>query len=85
MNSTDRTSEQPSRASGHFCETPLPQLISELNVKVVELDLQGTGFCGFAAVRQDGQLILAMPTRQPAHIQNSLARQLLQSVLQGRH
>jgi hypothetical protein len=57
-------------------DTPLPQLLAELDVELVESGITEYGFTGYAH-REGGRLLLAMRPGQPAAERDCVARALL--------
>ncbi|MEU0783493.1 hypothetical protein ABZ341_18205 [Streptomyces sp. NPDC006173] len=61
-------------------DTPLPQLLAELDVELVESAITERGFTGYAH-QEDGRLLLAMRPGQPAVERDCVARALLGNAL----
>ncbi|MFD6490307.1 hypothetical protein [Streptomyces sp. NPDC060188] len=57
-------------------DTPLPQLLAELDVELVESEITERGFTGYAH-REGGRLLLAMRPGQPALERDCVARALI--------
>jgi hypothetical protein len=62
-------------------DTPLPQLLDELDVLLVDSSITDAGFFGAVVERRDGQLILAMPVGRSDFERDTTARMLLGEAL----
>jgi hypothetical protein len=58
-------------------DTPLPQLLAELNVELVDSSVTDAGFFGALVERRDGSRILSMPVGRSAFERDTAARMLL--------
>lgn len=80
------TPERPVRkraasvTTADLLDTPLPQLLAELDVELVESGITERGFTGYAH-QEDGRLLLAMRPGQPAVERDCVARALLGNAL----
>lgn len=61
--------------------SPLPELLAEFRVDVVDSGISDAGFTGGAFVRKDGSLLLARPTGRPTAEWEIAARALLGQAL----
>lgn len=71
------SSVTPARLLG----TPLPQLLAELDVELVDSSITDRGFLGAVVQRRDGRLILAMPVGRSDFERDTAARMLLGEAL----
>ncbi|MFE2486007.1 hypothetical protein ACFXGR_22455 [Streptomyces mirabilis] len=62
-------------------DAPLPQLLDELDVLLVDSSITDRGFFGAVVERRDGQLILAMPAGRSTFERDTVARMLLGEAL----
>jgi hypothetical protein len=58
-------------------DAPLPQLLAELDVELVDSSITDAGFFGALVERRDGTRILAMPVGRSAFERDTAARMLL--------
>lgn len=58
-------------------DAPLPQLLTELDVELVDSSISDAGFFGALMERRDGSRILSMPTGRSAFERDTAARMLL--------
>ncbi|MEU0200889.1 MULTISPECIES: hypothetical protein [unclassified Streptomyces] len=58
-------------------DTPLPQLLAELDVELVDSSITDASFFGALVERRDGTLILAMPVGRSPFERDTAARMLL--------
>ena len=65
----------------HLLDAPLPQLLDELGVLLVDSSITDSGFVGAVVQRRDGQLILSMPVGRPEVERDTAARMLLAEAL----
>lgn len=65
----------------HLLDTPLPQLLADLDVVLVDSSITDAGFYGAVVERRDGQLILTMPRGRPVFERDTVARMLLGEAL----
>ncbi|MET9813186.1 hypothetical protein [Streptomyces sp. NPDC006355] len=61
----------------HLMKAPLPQLLVELGVDLVESNITDASFFGALVERRDGTLILAMPVGRSPFERDTAARMLL--------
>jgi hypothetical protein len=74
------TSTVPARrvsVSTYLLDAPLPQLLTELDVELVDSSITDAGFFGAFVERRDGTLILSMPVGRSAFERDTAARMLL--------
>ncbi|MFG3046279.1 hypothetical protein ACGFZR_15285 [Streptomyces sp. NPDC048241] len=64
----------------HLLDTPLPQLLTELDIKVTTSNA-GPGFTGAVCIRKDGSLLLVQPTDRPDKEWDMIARAMLGQAL----
>jgi hypothetical protein len=78
MKSTHPTALTPTPPSGSLFDTPLPQLLADLDVELVESSaIDDPTVTGYLVVRRDGHGVLAMPTGRPAFERDIAARVIL--------
>lgn len=65
----------------HLMDTPLPQLLAELDVELHESSITDSGFYGAVVVLRDGQMVLSMPGGRSEFEQDTVARMLLAEAL----
>jgi len=58
-------------------DTPLPQLLAELDVELVESSITDPGFIGALLELPDGTLVLSMPPGRPRLERDCVARAML--------
>jgi len=73
--------QQKTPTPARLLDTPLPQLLAELDVELVDSSIRDRGFFGAVVQRRDGQLILSMPVGRSAFERDTAARMLLGEVL----
>lgn len=56
---------------------PLPQLLTVLDIELVDSDLSEPGFFGAFVERRDGSRLLSMPPGRPEFERDTVARMLL--------
>ncbi|MBR8638640.1 hypothetical protein KEF29_03330 [Streptomyces tuirus] len=61
-------------------DTPLPQLLAELDVELVDSSITNAGFFGALVEHRDGSRLLAMPTGRSELEHDTVARYLLAQV-----
>lgn len=61
----------------HLLDAPLPELLAEFGVEVVDSGITDAGFTGGAVVHADGSLVFARPAGRPAAEWEITARALL--------
>jgi hypothetical protein len=74
------TSTMPARrvsVSTSLLDAPLPQLLAELDVELVDSSITDTGFFGALVERRDGTRLLSMPVGRSAFERDTAARMLL--------
>jgi hypothetical protein len=64
----------------HLLGTPLPQLLAELDVEVVDSSITDRTFFGAAVQHGNGELLLAMPTGRSELERDTVARYLLAQI-----
>ncbi|GAP46909.1 hypothetical protein [Streptomyces azureus] len=67
----------PAIATDHLLDTPLPQLLAELDVDLVDSSITDRGFFGALVERRDGSRVLSMPPGRSAFERDTAARMLL--------
>ena len=70
----------PALSTGRLLHAPLPRLLAELGVEVVELEAE-PGFTGGAYVRADGRVLFVRPAGRPAAEWELTARAMLGAAL----
>lgn len=70
----------PTVSEDYVMDTPLPRLLSELAVEVVEVPVDDEAFCGHAMVRR-GQVKLSVSSRWSEIVRDGMTRALLARVL----
>lgn len=65
----------------HLMDTPLPVLINELGVTLMDPGIDDAGFFGAVVEAKTGALILAMPSNRPEFEHDTMARYLLAQIL----
>jgi len=58
-------------------ETPLPQLLAELGVELVDSEITDRTYFGAFVEHRDGSRVLSMPPGRPAFERDTAARMLL--------
>lgn len=71
----------PALSTDHLLDTPLPQLLAEHRVQVVDSTITDRTFFGAYIERRDGSRILSMPTGRSAFERDTAARMLLADAL----
>lgn len=61
----------------NLLECPLPQLLAELDVELVDSTITDAGFFGAFVERRDGSRLLSMPPGRPEFERDTVARMLL--------
>lgn len=64
----------------HLLDAPLPQLLAETGVEVIDSGIPDSGFFGAVVQRKNGDVILAMPTGRSELEHDTMARYLLAQV-----
>lgn len=67
----------PAVSPDHLLDTPLPQLLTELGVELVDSSLTDPSFVGALVERRDGTRVLSMPPGRSALERDTAARMLL--------
>ena len=65
----------------HLMDTPLPVLINELGVTLIDSDIPDRDFFGAVVQRKTGELILTMPRERSEFEHDTVARYLLAQAL----
>lgn len=78
---THASLERPVISPTRLLDAPLPQLLDELDVLLVDSSITDAGFYGAVVERRDGQLILAMPVGRSVFERDTVARMLLGEAL----
>jgi len=68
---------RPALSTDHLLDTPLPRLLAELDVELVESSITDAGFFGALVERRDGSRVLSMPVGRSAFERDTAARMLL--------
>lgn len=63
--------------AGHLLDTPLPQLLTQLGVEIVESSITDRTFFGAFVELRDGGRLLSMPSGRSAFERDTAARMLL--------
>lgn len=58
-------------------DAPLPQLLAELDILLVDSSITDPGFIGAVVQRRDGSLVLSMPPGRPRLERDTVARAML--------
>lgn len=66
-----------SATTGRLLNAPLPHLLAELDVELVDSSITDAGFFGALVERRDGSRILSMPVGRSAFERDTAARMLL--------
>lgn len=71
--------EQPvkSATTDHLLDTPLPQLLAEFGVELVDSSITDRTFFGAFVERRDGSRVLSMPPGRSVFERDTAARMLL--------
>ncbi|MEV8548349.1 hypothetical protein AB0L04_00640 [Streptomyces glaucescens] len=78
MTLTQSGSAAQSRPSvDHLLDAPLPQLLAELDVELVDSSITDATFFGALVERRDGSRILSMPVGRSVFERDTAARMLL--------
>lgn len=64
-------------STDHLLDTPLPQLLAELDVDAYDSSIPDRSFFGAVGQRKNGQLFLALPAGRSAFERDTTARYLL--------
>ncbi|MFD9276872.1 hypothetical protein ACFWD7_06215 [Streptomyces mirabilis] len=64
----------------HLLDAPLPQLLADLDVLLVDSSITDRGFFGAVVQRKTGELLLAMPAGRSELEHDTVARYLLAQV-----
>ncbi|WP_394434763.1 hypothetical protein [Streptomyces sp. SGAir0957] len=67
----------PNPSAAHVMSAPIPQLLAELNVEMVQTPIDDPRFYGAVFELKDGSRILAMPTGRDEFEHDYTARDLL--------
>ncbi|GAA1887879.1 hypothetical protein GCM10009837_07120 [Streptomyces durmitorensis] len=73
--------QPPTPTTDHLLDTPLPDLLAELQVELVESRLTMRGFTGYVA-REGALTVLALPPDRPEQERDMIVRQLLGTAFQ---
>ncbi|MGW8060996.1 hypothetical protein ACVV2G_01665 [Streptomyces ziwulingensis] len=65
----------------HLMDTPLPVLINELGVTLLDVGIEDAGFFGAVVQRKTGELLLTLPAGRSELEHDTMARYLLAQVL----
>lgn len=68
---------RPALSTDHLLDTPLDDLLAELNVELFESSITDAGFLGALVERRDGSRILSMPAGRSPFERDTAARMLL--------
>lgn len=71
------TLASPHMSTDHLLATPLPKLLTELNIELFESSITDAGFLGALVERRDGSRILSMPAGRSPFERDTAARMLL--------
>lgn len=71
----------PSLSTDRLLDAPLPQLLVELDVELVDSSITDRTFFGAYVERRDGSRILSMPRGRSAFERDTVARMLLADAL----
>lgn len=66
----------PTMSEDYVMDTPLPRLLAELDVEIVEVPVDEETFCGHAEVRR-GRIKLSVSSRWTETVRDGMARALL--------
>jgi hypothetical protein len=69
--------QQRAMTTARLLDAPLPQLLADLDVELVESSITDPGFIGAVVQRRDGSLVLSMPPGRPRLERDSVARAML--------
>ncbi len=64
-------------ATDYLLDSPLPQLLAELDVELADSSITDPTFFGALVERRDGSLLLSMPPGRSAFERDTAARMLL--------
>lgn len=64
-------------STDHLLDAPLPRLLAELSVALVDSSISDPTFFGALVERRDGTRVLSMPTGRSAFERDTAARMLL--------
>lgn len=67
----------PALSTDHLLTAPLPQLLTELDVELVDSGIADVGFFGAFVEPREGGRVLSMPPGRPAFERDTVARMLL--------
>ncbi|MEV7364281.1 hypothetical protein [Streptomyces sp. NPDC091299] len=67
----------PALSADYLLDTPLPQLLEHLGVKLVESSITDRTFFGALLERRDGTRVLSMPVGRSGYERDTAARMLL--------
>ena len=68
---------RPALSTDHLLDAPLPQLLAELDVELVDSSITDAGFFGALVERGDGSRLLSMPPGRSDFERDTAARMLL--------
>jgi hypothetical protein len=68
---------RPALSTDHLLDAPLDELLTELDVELVDSSISDAGFFGALVERRDGTRLLAMPVGRSAFERDTAARMLL--------
>lgn len=71
------TLARPALSTDHLLDAPLPQLLAEYGVGLVDSSITDPGFFGAFVVLRDGSQVLSMPTGRSDFERDTAARMLL--------
>lgn len=74
-------SAMPKPSVDHLMDTPLPVLINELGVTLIDTSIDDAGFFGAVVQAKTGELILSMPSGRSELEHDTVARYLLAQAL----
>ncbi|MFF1544618.1 hypothetical protein [Streptomyces sp. NPDC058291] len=74
-------SAMPTPSVEHLMDTPLPVLINELGVTLIDSDIADADFFGAVVQRKTGELLLTMPRDRSELEHDTVARYLLAQAL----
>jgi hypothetical protein len=77
MHSTCAAPERPSLSAERLLDAPLPDLLADLAVELVESSITDPTFIGALLQLPDGSLVLSMPPGRPRLERDSVARAML--------
>lgn len=81
MQHTDAVLQRPVISPTHLLDAPLPQLLDELGVELVESSITEPEFTGYVFAKPGDRLVLSMRRGQPEWERDVIARALLGDAL----